>query len=81
MERGASATVEYSSLAKLEVLDFFGGDIARFDIALVDNFRSLNIASIAFRNQHVLSIESGAVSNLLQLLLIGADKKKSTLLY
>ena len=63
MERGASATVEYSSLAKLEVLDFFGGNIARIDIALVDKFRSLNISSIAFRNQHVLSIEPGAFSN------------------
>ena len=44
MERGASATVEYSSLAKLKVLDFFCGNIDRSDMRLVNNVWSLNIS-------------------------------------
>ncbi|KAI0230007.1 hypothetical protein LSAT2_019590 [Lamellibrachia satsuma] len=55
--------VEYSSLAKLEVLDFFDGHIDRIDIALMNDFRNLNISSLAFRNQDAHSIEPGAFSN------------------
>ena len=62
MERGASATVEYSSLAKLKVLDFFCGNIDRSDMRLVNNVWSLNISSLSFRNQQVLSIEPGTFS-------------------
>ena len=55
--------VEYSSMANLEVLDFFDGHIGRIDIALMNNFRNLNISSLAFRLQGAHSIEPGAFSN------------------
>ena len=55
--------VEYSSLAKLEVLDFFDGYITRIDIALINDFRNLNISSLAFRFQDAYSVEPGAFSN------------------
>ena len=53
----------YSLLPKLEVLDFFGGNTHTINITLMDQFRSLNISSVAFRNQHIHSIEPGAFSN------------------
>ena len=60
---GATVTAEYNSLRKLNALDFFGGDISRIDTAMLDHLRSLNISSLAFRDQQVQSIQPGAFSN------------------
>ena len=63
LNRNATIPAGYGQLPTLEIFDFFGGDIDSIDIAMMDKIRSLNISSLAFRDQGLKSIEPGTFSN------------------